>query len=36
VYRAASDVAYGSDVLRHFMSDELPEVRRRRGDDTSS
>ena len=36
VYRAAGDVAYGSDALRHSMSDELPEVRRRRDADGSS
>lgn len=36
VYRAAGDVAYGSDALRHCTGDELPEVRRRRDGDGSS
>jgi len=36
VYRAAGDVAYGSDALRHSMSDELPEVWRRLDADGSS
>jgi hypothetical protein len=33
VYRAAGDIAYGSDALRFLMSDELPQARRSRGSD---
>lgn len=36
VYRAAGDVAYGSDALGQLTGDELPDAPRRPGGDGSS